>query len=165
LACFAGKQSPFCAAGVLNGISSANYHTGVKAEQVFCWLVADSFGEFVTNGYPNGIRAIESRFGLGNLSMHQSVYCENYPRVFYATKVRKKHEKFSKLSHFKKHKANGHTWLRELYPNFIVELNLSSNILPKMSNLEEGFFILVNKYIANAVIDWCSLQIFEKCRN
>ena len=73
LACFAGKQSPFSAAGVLNGISSANYHTGVKAEQFFCCLVADLFGEFATNGYPNGIRAIESNFGLGNCSMHLSV--------------------------------------------------------------------------------------------
>ena len=34
LACFVGKQSPFCAAGVLNDVSLANYHTGVKAEQV-----------------------------------------------------------------------------------------------------------------------------------
>jgi len=36
LVCFAGNQSPFRVAGVLNDSNLVSYHTGVKAEQFFC---------------------------------------------------------------------------------------------------------------------------------
>ena len=102
--------------------------------------MAGSFGESATNGYPNGIRAIGGRFGLVNHDMHQIVHCGDYSRASYATKVRKK-KTFSPICyHYKKHKTNGHSWLREFYPNFLVDLNLSGIMLQILSNLEDGGF-------------------------
>ena len=138
LVCFAGNQSPFRVADVLNGANSVSYHTGVKAEQVFCRLVADSLGEFATNGYPYGTHANEGPLGLGFAGMHFLLHDTQFPNMFQAVKVRKKPLKLSIVLHSKKHKANGNPRVRSLYPNFDLKRIICCKTISLMSKIKEG---------------------------
>jgi len=140
LACYVGKQGLFRHSVVWNVASSASKHTNFVREQVFCCLVAGSLGESAIFGTPYGIHADDCTFGHGFGVMYFKLHGDQFSMLVLAAKVKKKTCFVVCHCHFKKHKANGHPRVRQLYPNVDLKPNIYGNIVYLASKISEGGF-------------------------